>query len=260
MLEEGDLCAKIIEMVLPVYNLYSKGRISFEEYKERVDLLMRKEAEDSAVKEVSFENDLPLNAEKSETVEKFEDCYEKSSLSDLHSNPKRSELSLKSSHAPIREEPSKYEQSESKVSMRKESQANNDSVSFREKEKEDSNISFKEESVASSHSNLKKISEKEKESVRSESFLEEDSFQKKNSFGKRQSELNPQEQEPSSYQEFEEPSVNGSKSIQKEEASPSIRSSRSNHSNRSGRSDRSNRRLIERRNQSPAQQRSKISN
>jgi hypothetical protein len=31
-------------MVVPVYQLYSKGAISFEEYKDRVDLLMRKEA------------------------------------------------------------------------------------------------------------------------------------------------------------------------------------------------------------------------
>lgn len=38
---------KIIEMVLPVYQLYSKNLISFEEYRERVDILMRKEAEES---------------------------------------------------------------------------------------------------------------------------------------------------------------------------------------------------------------------
>jgi hypothetical protein len=37
-------------MVLPVYKLYLKGMITFEEYKDRVDLLMKKEAEDSTVK------------------------------------------------------------------------------------------------------------------------------------------------------------------------------------------------------------------
>lgn len=37
---------KIIEMVLPVYNLYKMGKLSFEDYKDKVDLLMKKEADD----------------------------------------------------------------------------------------------------------------------------------------------------------------------------------------------------------------------
>lgn len=41
MLEQGTLCQKIIEMILPVYNLYSKEAISFEEYVDRVNLLMK---------------------------------------------------------------------------------------------------------------------------------------------------------------------------------------------------------------------------
>jgi hypothetical protein len=87
VLEEGDLCTKVIEMVLPVYQLYAKGLITFEDYKDRVDLLMKKEAEDSALREVSagdtsFQKGLEKSeAEKFEATEKFEDCYEKSSLS-----------------------------------------------------------------------------------------------------------------------------------------------------------------------------------
>ena len=41
ILEQGTLCLKIVEMVLPIYQLYSKEAISFEEYLERVNLLMK---------------------------------------------------------------------------------------------------------------------------------------------------------------------------------------------------------------------------
>jgi hypothetical protein len=59
VLEEGDLCAQVIDMVLPVYQLYASGRISFEEYRDRVDVLMKREAEESERHTTSFEQKLP---------------------------------------------------------------------------------------------------------------------------------------------------------------------------------------------------------
>ena len=46
-------------MVLPVYHLYASGRISFEEYRDRVDVLMKKEAEESERHTTSFEQKMP---------------------------------------------------------------------------------------------------------------------------------------------------------------------------------------------------------
>ena len=41
VLEQGTLCLKIVEMILPIYHLYNKGVITFQEYQERVNLLMK---------------------------------------------------------------------------------------------------------------------------------------------------------------------------------------------------------------------------
>ncbi len=127
-------------MVLPVYQLYASNRISFEEYRDRVDLLMRKEAEESENHHTSFEQAVPSS---NGPVEHFDDCVEKSSLSELHSNVREaSQLSLKSS---------------AKVQGGGEGLKENEEV--REKEKEGSNVSFCEESASvHSRSQLKRIS------------------------------------------------------------------------------------------------------
>lgn len=39
VMEEGDLCCEQIELILPVFELYDKKTISFQQYKERVELI-----------------------------------------------------------------------------------------------------------------------------------------------------------------------------------------------------------------------------
>lgn len=46
VVEQGSLCCKVIDIVLPVYSLYNKGSITFEEYLDRVNLLMKTDEED----------------------------------------------------------------------------------------------------------------------------------------------------------------------------------------------------------------------
>ena len=41
ILEQGTLCLKIVDMVLPIYYLYSKGAITFQEYQDKVNLLLK---------------------------------------------------------------------------------------------------------------------------------------------------------------------------------------------------------------------------
>ena len=66
--EEGELCLCIIDIVEPVYGMYTKGAITFEEYKEKIDLLIKKEAEASDPKETSFEGRVGME---SSEVEQF---------------------------------------------------------------------------------------------------------------------------------------------------------------------------------------------
>jgi hypothetical protein len=44
VLEQGSFCLRIVDMVLPIYALYTKKALSWEEYVDRVALLMRSEA------------------------------------------------------------------------------------------------------------------------------------------------------------------------------------------------------------------------
>ena len=54
LVEEGELCLRILDIVEPVYTLLVRGTIPYPEYRERVELLIAREAEHSP-KNTSFD-------------------------------------------------------------------------------------------------------------------------------------------------------------------------------------------------------------